>query len=52
MASWLFGWIADVFGLLVVLWMAALIPLACFAAATLLPAPTSEVRHQPRACAP
>jgi FSR family fosmidomycin resistance protein-like MFS transporter len=33
----LLGWVADHFGLLVVMWIAALTPLACFAASTLLP---------------
>jgi len=38
----LLGWIADHFGLLVVLWIAALMPLACFAATAFLPAPHGE----------
>lgn len=33
----LLGWTADHYGLLVVLWIAALMPLACFAAAVFLP---------------
>jgi len=37
-AAALLGWLADHFGLLVVLWIAALTPLACFAAALFLPA--------------
>ena len=40
----LLGWIADHFGLLVVLWIAALMPLACFAATSFLPLPHGERR--------
>jgi FSR family fosmidomycin resistance protein-like MFS transporter len=36
------GWVADHYGLLVVLWIAALMPLACFAAAAFLPVPRTE----------
>jgi FSR family fosmidomycin resistance protein-like MFS transporter len=42
LAVTLLGWIADHFGLLVVLWIAALMPLACFAAAVFLPLPRGE----------
>lgn len=42
LAVTLLGWIADHFGLLVVLWLAALMPLACFAAASFLPLPRGE----------
>lgn len=42
LAVTLLGWIADHFGLLVVLWLAALMPLACFAAAAFLPIPRGE----------
>ncbi len=39
LAVTLLGWIADRFGVLVVLWIAALMPLACFATAAFLPVP-------------
>jgi len=39
LAVTLLGWIADHYGLPVVLWIAALMPLACFAAAAFLPVP-------------
>ncbi len=39
LAVTLLGWIADHYGLPVVLWIAALMPLACFAAAVFLPVP-------------
>ncbi|MBP1596639.1 MAG: fosmidomycin resistance protein [Acidobacteria bacterium] len=38
----LLGWIADHFGLLIVLWIAAIMPLACFLAAIYLPVPREE----------
>ncbi len=44
LAVTLLGWIADHFGLLVVLWIAALMPLACFAAAAFLPLPRGEAK--------
>jgi FSR family fosmidomycin resistance protein-like MFS transporter len=44
LAVTLLGWIADHFGLLVVLWIAALMPLACFCAAALLPVPDESGR--------
>jgi MFS transporter, FSR family, fosmidomycin resistance protein len=37
----LLGWIADHYGLLVVLWIAALTPLACFIASIFLPVPST-----------
>ncbi|MBZ5496760.1 MAG: MFS transporter [Acidobacteriia bacterium] len=42
LAVTLLGWIADHCGLLVVLWIAALMPLACFTAAAFLPVPGGE----------
>ena len=43
-AATLLGWIADRFGLLAVLWIAALMPLACFVATCFLPLPHDERR--------
>jgi MFS transporter, FSR family, fosmidomycin resistance protein len=42
LAVTLLGWIADHVGLLAVLWIAALMPLACFAAGVFLPLPQGE----------
>jgi FSR family fosmidomycin resistance protein-like MFS transporter len=47
LAVTLLGWIADHFGLLVVLWIAALMPLACFAVTAFLPAPPAQTPASP-----
>jgi MFS transporter, FSR family, fosmidomycin resistance protein len=44
----LLGWIADHYGLLIVMWIAALMPLACLAAAAFLPVPRTEAASRIR----
>jgi len=44
LAAALLGWIADRFGLLAVLWIAALMPMACFVVTSFLPLPHGERR--------
>ena len=42
LAATLLGWIADHYGLPVVLWIAALMPVACFVAGAFLPSPAGD----------